>query len=40
MVCTQRSLSARALISGANRHLVIAAAMSFSLTPLFAQAYE
>lgn len=40
MVCTQRSLSARALISGAKRHLVIAAAMSFSLTPLFAQAQE
>ncbi|WP_414829348.1 aldose epimerase family protein [Alteromonas sp. H39] len=40
MVCTQRSLSASALISGAKRHLVIAAAMSFSLTPLFAQAQE
>ena len=40
MVCSQRLPSPSSLISGVKRQLVIAAAMSFSLTPLFAQAQE
>ena len=40
MMCVQRQNTASALIAGAKRHLVIAAAMTFSITPLFAQAQE
>ncbi len=40
MLCVQRQLSASSLIAGATRHLAIAAAVTLSITPLFAQAQE
>ena len=40
MLCVQRQFSACSLIAGAKRHLAIAATVTLSITPLFAQAKE